>query len=70
MSSPRITFLAPTGTNYIRLIQRNIISNLRKGNPAQVTLPLIVERAYQVVNETSTIVSSEYPADVVFLERQ
>lgn len=68
--TPRITIEAPTPVNFIRLIQRNIVANLRRRQPAMVALPPLVERAFQIVNLTKNIVSQDYSGDTEFLARQ
>ncbi len=64
----RLKYMLPRAENMLRVVLQNIYGNLRDGNPAKVEMPLLIQRAYTIVNETGVIPYREYDADVVFLE--
>ena len=66
----RIQYMLPKAENVLRLVNYNIVANLRNGHEATVTLPNLLKRAYMVVNETGVIPFRNYVADKQLPERQ
>jgi len=67
-NNTRLKYMLPRADNLLRLIARNIIENLREGNPAKVDMAPLIRRAYTIVNETGVIPYRDYSADTAFLE--
>jgi hypothetical protein len=62
--------MLPKATNLLRLVNYNIVMNLRFGNDAMLTLPPLMQRAYMLVNEVGVIPYQNYPASDVLIPRQ
>jgi len=45
----------PSAINYIRIINSNILDNLRAGRTSFVNMPNIYSRAYSLINETGEV---------------
>jgi hypothetical protein len=45
----------PTAVNVLLLVNENIVFNLRKAQPSDLTLPSLYKRAFLVVNETDEV---------------
>lgn len=67
-NNTRVRYMLPTADNLLRLVTKNILENLRNGNPAKVNMAPLVRRAYTIVNETGVIPYRDYTADTAFLE--
>jgi hypothetical protein len=50
-----IEIVIPTAINVLLLVNENIVSNLRKGQISDLTLPSLYKRAFLVVNETDEV---------------
>jgi len=48
--------VVPTAINVVLLANENIIYNLSKGQPSDLTLPSLYKRAFLVVHETDEVV--------------
>ena len=70
MAKKEFKYLLPRAENFLRVINGNIVENIRNGNSALLNLPPIVELAYVVVNETGVIPYRDYDQDVVFLDER
>lgn len=66
----RLKYMLPRAENLLRVVGDNIISNLRHTHKATVTLAPLMQRAYNVVNETGVIPYKDYAADTEFLPEQ
>jgi hypothetical protein len=66
----RIKYMLPKPENLLRLVNYNIVMNLRNGHEATVTVPDLLQRAYTIVNETGVIPYRSYSADKTLPERQ
>jgi len=62
--------MLPKATNLLRLVNYNIVMNVRYGNDAMVTVPPLLQRAYMLVNETGVIPYQNYPASAPLVPRQ
>ncbi len=51
----RIEILIPTAINTVLMVSENIVTNLRRGKPADLVLPSLYKRAYLIVNETDEV---------------
>ena len=60
---PKRVRIPPRGESVLRFVNNTILHNLRgeTGNPTTIILPPLVERAYMIVYETSTIEYRDYP---------
>ena len=57
-SSPddaRIDIMIPTAVNTILMVNDNIVTNLRRGQAADLALPSLYKRAFLIVNETDEV---------------
>jgi len=70
MATKEFKYLLPRAENLLKVANGNIVENLRKGKPAVLNLPPIVELAYVVVNEAGVIPYRDYEQDVVFLDER
>jgi len=79
MSEPTVTFVSPKrrripprGEAVIRFVNDRILHNLRGGESetTQIILPPLVERAYNIVYETSTIEFRDYPIGIITRKKQ
>ena len=78
MTEPTVTFIPPKshripprGEAVLRFVNDLILHNLRdEGAITEIILPSLIERAYMVVNETSTIEFRNYPAGVTTRAKQ
>jgi len=55
-SDAKITLVIPTAINMVLAANENIIDNLRKQQPAEITEMSVYKRAYLVTNETDEMV--------------
>lgn len=65
----RWKFILPQAVEILRIAQENIIYNLRLQTDAQITLAPLIQRAYNIVNETGVLPYRDYSTDVVLLPR-
>ena len=66
----RMKYILPTPDEFIRMINSNIIRNLREGHEAKVVVPPLVERAYILVNTTGVLPVMDYPVEQTLKVRQ
>ena len=68
---PKIKRIPPRGEAVLRFVNDLILHNMRGGEDAtEIILPPLMERAYMVVYETTTIEYRDYPAGVVTRNKQ
>ncbi len=51
----RIDILIPTAINVVLMANDNIVTNLRRGQAADLALPSLYKRAFLIVNETDEV---------------
>lgn len=69
--SPRRRRIPPRGEALVRFVNDLILHNLRGGAiTTEILLPPLVERAYNVVYETTTIEYRDYPSGIVTRKKQ
>ena len=66
----RLKYALPRAENLLRIVGGNIISNLINTNEAKVEMAPLLQRAYNIVNETGVVPYKDYLADVEFLPEQ
>ena len=64
----RTRYMLPRAENVLRLVASNMISSLREGNPAEIDMAPLIQRAYTIVNETGVIAYADFDVDTIFLE--
>ena len=65
----RWKFALPHAVEILRIAQDNIIYNLRHQTDAQIVLAPLIQRAYNVVNETGVVPYRDYSLEVTLLPR-
>jgi hypothetical protein len=50
-----VNVVIPTAINVLLLVNENIVFNLRKAQPSDLTVPSLYKRAFLVVNETDEV---------------
>lgn len=70
MIDSRLKYALPRAENILRIVMRNIVYNLRGGNSATITLAPLMQRAYNIVNETGVVTYKDYTVDTEFLPEQ
>jgi hypothetical protein len=70
MANKEFKYLLPRPENVLRLVNENIVTNLRRGHGAKLNLPPLVELAHMVVNETGVIPYKDYEQDVTFVDER
>ncbi len=78
MAEPTVTFtspkrrrIPPRGEAVLRFVNDLILHNLRGDSEVtEILLPPLVERAYMIVYETSTIEYRDYPAGITTRKKQ
>ena len=66
----RLKYALPRAENMLRIVGINIISNLIKTHEAKIEMAPLLQRAYNIVNETGVIPYKDYLAEVEFLPEQ
>jgi len=66
----KIHYILPTPDNFIRMVNDNIVGNLRGGHEAKVVVPPLVERAFILVNATGVLPVTDYPVEQELKVRQ
>lgn len=66
----RLKYALPRAEELLRIVGINIISNLISTHEAKVQMAPLMQRAYNIVNETGVIPYKDYLADVEFLPEQ
>jgi len=66
----RLRYALPRAENLLRIVGSNIIRNLKYTHEAKIEMAPLVQRAYNIVNETGVIPYKDYLADVEFLPEQ
>jgi len=51
----RIDIMIPTAVNTVLMVNDNIVTNLRRGQAADLALPSLYKRAFLIVNETDEV---------------
>lgn len=49
---PKVTIVLPTAPDFLLMVAENLHTNLLRGMAAEVEVPSLYRRAFQVVNET------------------
>ena len=70
MANREVRYLLPRAENFLRLVNANILENLRNGQPAKLNLPPTVELAHKIVNETGVILYRDYDQATIFLDER
>jgi hypothetical protein len=47
--------LIPTAVNVLLLVNENLVFNLRRAQPSDLTLPSLYKRAFLIVNESDEV---------------
>ena len=68
MVDTRLKFELPRAENFLRIVGKNMINNLQRGNEARLLLLPLMQRAYTIVNEIDVLPYKDYDADTEFLE--
>lgn len=69
--SPKKQRIPPRAEAVIRFVNDTVLHNLRLGKDStQLILPSLVERAYNIVYETSTIEYRKYPSGITTRKKQ
>jgi hypothetical protein len=50
-----LVVVIPTAVNVVLLVNENVIFNLRKAQPSDLTLPSLYKRAFLILNETDEV---------------
>ena len=66
----RLRYALPRAENLLRIVGNNIIRNLIYTHEAKLDMPPLMQRAYNIVNETGVIPYKDYLTDVEFLPEQ
>ena len=66
----RLKYMLPRAENLLRVVGANIISNLIHTHEAKVTMAPLMQRAYNIVNETGVIPYKDYLSETEFLPEQ
>jgi hypothetical protein len=66
----RWKFALPKAEELLRIVQNNIVYNFRAGHEAKVQLQPLIQRAYNIVNETGVIPYRDYSADATLTREQ
>jgi hypothetical protein len=70
MIDSRLKYALPRAENLLRIVGDNIIRNLIYTHEAKVEMAPLMQRAYNIVNETGVIPYKDFEADVEFLPEQ
>jgi len=62
-----VKYAIPRAEEFLRIVNDNIVGNLRMYNEAKITVTPLVQRAYTIVNETGVLPYRDYAADARFL---
>ncbi len=60
----------PRAEELLRIVQNNIVYNFRAGHQADIQLEPLIQRAYNIVNESGVIPYRDFSADVTLTPEQ
>jgi hypothetical protein len=63
-NSKKLQYSLPTGVDFLRIVQNTILDSLRNGTDIKLNMPPLIQRAYNLVNETGIIPYRDYERSV------